>query len=75
MPPTLDQWREFQKGLTVMCEQDGCAGIGQDEQFYCAKCGMELCSVCRFEHMKNYSISGLECDNDLCRGTREDCEV
>ena len=59
----------------IICEQPKCAGVGQDEQFYCAKCGMELCSVCRFEHMKGYSITGLECDNDICRGTKEQCEV
>jgi hypothetical protein len=66
---------DFKKSLIVICEQPHCAEVGQDEQFYCAKCGMELCSVCRFEHMKGYSITGLECDNDICRGTKEQCEV
>ena len=58
--------------IQVVCEQKNCAGIGQDEQFYCVKCDMEICSVCRFEHMKGYSLSGLECDNELCRGNKAD---
>lgn len=41
--------------MTVKCEQEKCSGQGQDEQFYCAKCNMELCSICRFEH--NWCLS------------------
>ena len=32
--------------IQVVCELKNCAGIGLDEQFYCIKCNMELCSVC-----------------------------
>jgi len=56
--------------VPVVCEQKNCAGRGQDEQFYCYKCDKQLCSVCRFEHMKGYSISGLECDNEILYGNR-----
>jgi hypothetical protein len=31
---------------------------------------MELCSVCIFEHRKATSISGLECDSEICYGSR-----
>lgn len=55
----------------VRCEQIHCSGRGKDTQFYCVKCNKELCSICIFEHKKDTSISGLECDNEICYGSRE----
>jgi HD-like signal output (HDOD) protein len=56
------------------CEQKNCSKLGHkwdfDEQFYCVLCDMELCSICIFEHREAYSISGLKCDNQICRGSR-----
>jgi len=60
-----------QLGGGVRCGQLHCARRGQDEQFYCGKCDMELCSICRYEHMEGYSISGLKCDEYLIRGSRK----
>jgi hypothetical protein len=56
----------------VVCEQEKCRGQGKDQQFYCAKCDMELCSICRYEHMKEYSLAGLECDMEVCYGGRNE---
>ena len=56
----------------VNCEQEHCAVCGQDRQYFCFKCNKELCSVCIFEHRKNTSISGLECDNEILFGSRSD---
>ena len=58
--------------MTVKCEQEKCSGQGQDEQFYCGKCNMELCSICRFEHMSGTTISGLHCNEEVLRGSREE---
>lgn len=55
----------------VVCEQVHCSGHGMDRQFFCTKCNMELCSICIFEHRKDTSISGLECDNEICHGSRK----
>ena len=55
----------------VRCEQVNCSGQGQDTQYYCTKCDMELCSICIFEHRKDTSISGLECDMEICYGSRK----
>jgi hypothetical protein len=57
----------------VRCEQEHCSKtcltVG-DEQFYCVNCDKELCAICIFEHKTNYSVSGLTCDNEICRGSR-----
>lgn len=52
------------------CEQENCSKAEFNEQFYCVLCDMELCSICIFEHREAYSISGLKCDNQICRGSR-----
>lgn len=54
----------------VRCEQVHCRGQGKDRQYFCVKCNMELCSICIFEHRKDTSISGLECDDEICYGSR-----
>ena len=56
----------------VVCEQEKCRGQGKDQQFYCAKCDMELCSICRYEHMEGYSLAGLKCDMEVCYGGRNE---
>lgn len=56
----------------VVCEQEKCRGQGKDQQFYCAKCDMELCSICRYEHMEGYSLGGLKCDMEVCYGGRNE---
>lgn len=62
------------------CEQTNCATLFPseenselwlDDQFYCSKCDMELCSVCIFEHRTGTSISGLNCDSEILRGGRD----
>ena len=55
----------------VRCEQIHCRGQGKDQQFYCVKCNMELCSICVFEHRKDTSISNLECDMEIYYGSRK----
>lgn len=62
---------EPQKEEVVRCEQVNCSGRGMDRQYYCTKCDMELCSICIFEHRRDTSISGLECDNEICYGSRK----
>jgi len=67
---------EEAKTEEVRCEQFNCSGHGKDRQYYCVKCDKELCSICIFEHKKDTSISGLECDNEICYGSRtENVEV
>ena len=56
----------------VVCEQEKCRGQGKDQQFYCAKCDMELCSICRYEHMEGYSLAGFKCDMEVCYGGRNE---
>ena len=68
IPTTIDQAED---NSVVRCEQVHCSGHGQNEQFFCVHCNMELCSVCIYEHKKDTSISGLECDNEICRGSRK----
>jgi hypothetical protein len=62
---------EPEEDAEVRCEQVHCRGQGKDQQFFCVKCDMELCSICIFEHKKDTSISGLECDNEICYGSRK----
>jgi hypothetical protein len=59
----------------VICEQDKCANIGQDRQFFCIKCDMQLCSVCIFEHKSGYSLSGKTCDNEILIGNRSENQL
>lgn len=68
--PAFSLSENIPEQLPVVCEQKNCAGRGQDQQFFCFKCNMELCSVCKFEHMKGYSLFGLECDNEILYGNR-----
>lgn len=65
----------------VKCEQQFCArantklqrfASGADEQYFCTKCNMSLCNICIFEHRADTSLSGLTCDNEICRGSRSD---
>lgn len=56
----------------VICEQPYCAGVGKDRQFFCMNCDLQICSVCRFEHMKNTSVTNKNCDENgmILFGTR-----
>ena len=63
----------------IRCEQEHCSktalksvGNIDAEQFYCVNCDKELCAICIYEHKTNYSLSGLTCDNEICRGSRGD---
>jgi hypothetical protein len=58
--------------LNNKCEQYKCSKSETTEQYYCCKCDMELCGVCIYEHRKEYSISGLECDNSILIGSRDE---
>jgi len=70
IPTPIEQVEE--DNSEVRCEQVHCSGQGKDRQYFCVKCNMELCSICIFEHKKDTSISGLECDDEICYGSRKE---
>lgn len=60
---------QIERSFKPHCEQLGCRGAGA-LQYYCTKCKMELCDVCKYHHLYN-----LGCPADfMCHGTRKENE-
>lgn len=60
-------YEQMERSIKPHCEQLGCAGRGAN-QYYCLKCNLELCDVCKFHHLYN-----LDCPADtMLHGTRKE---